>query len=144
MTTNSSSISIQSKLFGVFETDFETIMHFEKGIPGLESIQEYALVTIQEYKPIVWMISTDGIYHFPLVNYSHIDVSDLDEISLNTYKSKLDHYLKKNEEEHAYIIIKLDQAIQTVSLQSPILINPKKQIGKQLILEKNELVTGGK
>jgi flagellar assembly factor FliW len=134
---NSSFITVQSKFFGSFEADLQTIMQFENGIPGLESVQEYALITIEEYKPIVWMISTDGVYHFPLVHYKNIDNNDLDQESLQGYKPQLDRFLTKHPESVAYVILKLDQRVTTISLRSPIIIDPKKQAGKQLILDKS-------
>ncbi len=128
-------LSIQSKLFGSFDVDERTVMKFSEGIPGLETIKDYAMVTFEEYAPIVWMISTDGVYHFPLVLYKTIDFNDFDRESQQFYKIQLDKYLAKNENKNAYIILKLDSSVQTVSLRSPIVIDPVKQTGKQLILE---------
>ena len=110
-------------------------MKFSEGIPGLETVKEYAMVTFEEYAPIVWMISIDGVYHFPLVLYKTIDFNDFDRESQRFYKIQLDKYLAKNENKNAYIILKLDSSVQTVSLRSPILVDPVKRTGKQLILE---------
>jgi len=107
-------LSIQSKLFGSFDVDERTVMKFSEGIPGLETIKDYAMVTFEEYAPIVWMISTDGVYHFPLVLYKTIDFNDFDRESQQFYKIQLDKYLAKNENKNAYIILKLDSSVQTV------------------------------
>jgi len=127
MALTQENLSIQSKLFGQFEVDERTVMKFSEGIPGLETVKEYA--------PIVWMISIDGVYHFPLVLYKTIDFNDFDRESQRFYKIQLDKYLAKNENKNAYIILKLDSSVQTVSLRSPILVDPVKRTGKQLILE---------
>jgi flagellar assembly factor FliW len=135
MTSIRETYSVESKLFGPFEVDAETVMKFPEGIPGLETVNEYAMVTIQEYAPIVWMISMDGVYHFPLVLYKTIDVNDLDSDSRDTYKAQLDAYLSKKEHSIAYVILQLDSKIQTVSLRCPIVIDLPNKHGKQLILD---------
>jgi flagellar assembly factor FliW len=135
MALTKETLTIQSKLFGPFEVDEQTVMKFTEGIPGLESVKEYAMVTFEEYAPIVWMISTDGIYHFPLVLYRTIDFNDFDRESQQFYKIQLDKYLGRNEHKNAYVILKLDNSVQTVSLRSPIIVDPVNRIGKQLILE---------
>lgn len=127
--------TIQSKIFGTFQVDVGSVYQFQHGIPGLESVKEFALMTIEEYAPIVWMVSINGIFHFPLVLVNAVDEADLDSDSKKQFKNMLDKYLAKNQNEIAYVILKLDQSVTQLSLKAPILINPKLKSGHQLILD---------
>src|SRR5690606_1112928 len=129
-------IEITSKIFGVFNVDVDSVIHYQQGIPGLEKVTEYAMVSIEEYDPIVWMISTDGVYHFPLVKTNSIDTNDFDKDSKSHYKSMLDKALEGMPNFVSYVILKLDQTVSEVSLCAPILINPEKRIGLQLVFDK--------
>lgn len=137
MTEQKNLVAIQSKLFGLFQVDSDSVMNFSQGIPGLEAVKEYAMMAIEEYDPIVWMVSTNGVFHFPLVDYKTIDQTDLDTISLERYKPLLDSYLERNEESIAYVILKLDKAVSKVSLKAPIVINPQLKKGQQLVLDQS-------
>lgn len=130
-------IEISSNIFGVFSLGLDNIVHFKHGIPGLEKITDYGMVSIEEYDPIIWMISTDGVYHFPLVKINSLDINDFDKDSKNHYKLMLDKALREMPEFVPYIILKLDQTVREVSLQAPILINPQKNIGLQLVFDKS-------
>lgn len=128
-------MNIHSKIFGEFSVDEQNVIHFAQGIPGLEKVTHYAMVSIEEYEPIIWMISTDGVYHFPLVNVNTVDFSDYDVDSKNVYWPLLQKVLTQKSDFVAYIILKLDQSVQQVSLRAPILIHPKNRTGLQLVFD---------
>ncbi|TNE68930.1 hypothetical protein EP331_15055 [bacterium] len=129
-------VEILSKIFGLFSVDEGAIVHFDQGIPGLEKVTDYAMVSIEEYDPIIWMISTNGVYHFPLVKTSTIDFNDFDSESRQFFKPMLDKTLKTSPEYVSYVILKLDQSVKQVSLRAPIVIDPEKRLGKQLVFDK--------
>lgn len=137
MTEQTNLIAVQSKIFGPFQVEEGSVMHFSQGIPGLETVKEYAMIQIEEYHPIVWMVSTNGVFHFPLVDYKTIDSSDLDTASIERYKALLDSYMERNQDSIAYVILKLDKAVSKVSLKAPIVINPQLKKGQQLVLEQS-------
>jgi len=128
-------ISIPSKVFGNFEVDKSKKVHFNNGIPGLESVKEYVFVAFEEYKPISWMISTIGEYHFPVAILNLIDPEDLDEVSREEFLPELRKKLDNNPDLLCYVIIKLDESVSNVNLKAPIIVDSKKRTGQQLMLE---------
>lgn len=128
-------ISIPSKIFGSFEVDESKKVHFKNGIPGLESVKEYVFVAFEEYKPISWMISTNGEYHFPVAILNLIDPEDLDDVSREEFLPDLRKKLDQNQDLLCYIIIKLDESVSEVNLKAPVIVDSKERTGQQLMLE---------
>lgn len=128
-------VSVSSQVFGEITVDPATIYTFPEGLPGLEEVTTFTLVTFTEYEPIIWMISIDGKYHFPMAPFSTLDPEDLDEESSTFFLPKLTSLLNHQGESIAYIIIRLDPSVTKISLKAPILVHPKTLEGKQYILD---------
>ncbi len=126
---------IHSTLFGELTISRRKIIHFPTGIPGLEQVRSYTFLDIEEYRPLVWMVSTCGKYHFPVIPIAHLDAESIDEHSKDNYLPLLTDIMKQQPMSVAYVILRLEPEIKQVSLKAPIIVHLQEQRGEQLILE---------
>lgn len=126
---------INSTLFGNLKISRRKIVHFPNGIPGLENERKYAFLDIEEYRPLVWMVSVSGKYHFPVIPIAHLDAENIDEYSKDNYLPSLTDYIKNKQDSLAYVILRLEPEVKQVSLRAPIVVHLREQRGEQLILD---------
>ena len=129
-------IIIPSKVFGNLPISKKKVFHFSSGIPGLESEKQFAFLDIEDYKPLIWMVSTSGEYHFPVLTMGLLDENDLDEPSKDVYLPQLQYILKKNPNALAYVILKLTPNLTNISLKAPIVVDVAAMQGEQIILDR--------
>jgi len=127
--------AIDSRVFGLMSIENSKIIHFPKGVPGLDSERYFAFVCIDEYQPLVWMISRTGLYHLPVVPFTLIDSDDLDDESREVFYPQLMQILNSNPKTAAYVILKLNPSIKHLSLKAPIVVDVELQRGEQYILD---------
>ncbi len=135
MSKTPDSTMINSRVFGPMSIENSKIIHFPKGIPGLDSERYFAFVCIEEYQPLVWMVSQGGTYHLPVVPLTLIDSDDLDEESHEVYYPQLMQILNEHPKTAAYVILKLDPSVSHLSLKAPIIVDVEEQRGEQYILD---------
>ncbi|KHD15818.1 flagellar assembly protein FliW [Clostridium butyricum] len=124
-----------SKIHGEIEYIKENIIKFKKGIPGFETLKEYILVDIEEYKPFCLLQSLED------ENVGFIVVSPYE--FFEEYEIKLSddtiNALEIKSPEEVYIIttvtLNSDPKKITTNLQGPIVINNSKKLGEQIILD---------
>ena len=126
---------IDSRVFGSMSIENSKIIEFPKGVPGLDSERYFAFVCIEEYQPLVWMISNSGLYHLPVIPLTLIDSEDLDDESRDVYYPQLMQILNDNPSTAAYVILKLNPSIKHISLKAPIVVDVELQKGEQYILD---------
>ncbi|MDF2549559.1 MAG: flagellar assembly protein FliW [Chlamydiales bacterium] len=111
-------------------------IHFPNGLPAFEFAKEFVLLTNEEEEPFLWLqsvilpnlafVTIDPFLIYP--DYK-ADISD-DDVS----------FLKLEKEEDAFLLAIVnvrnneDEGI-TANLVSPIVINNRSKIGKQVILQ---------
>jgi flagellar assembly factor FliW len=127
---------VPSAVFGTFNVPDDKIYRFQNGIPGLEEQRAFAFADVEEYRPLVWMISLDGTCHLPVIPFSSITANDIDDVSRDVYLPQLYRYLNENPTSLAYIVIQLNGAAKSISLKAPILVNPDTRTGTQYILDR--------
>ena len=135
MSNVSNTTMIDSRVFGPMGIENTKIIHFPKGVPGLDSERYFAFVCIEEYQPLVWMISQSGLYHLPVIPLTLIDSEDLDEESREDYYPQLMQILNDNPNTAAYVILKLNPSIKHISLKAPIVVDVELLRGEQYILD---------
>lgn len=132
--------TIPSKVFGPIEVGEELVFKFPNGIPGLEKPNSFTFVEIDEYSPLVWMISKDGEYHFPVLALQELKNVSLDHESLEMYLPRIIKILESKPEANAYFILKLTAKLENFSLKAPIIVDSLAGRGEQLILDRFQVV----
>lgn len=130
---------IDTDRFGTFDTKESKIIKFPLGLPGFEDLFKFIILEVNNTKPIFWLQSTENkfialpvIISFEILEDYNIDVreNELDELNID---SKNDLLIMN------VVVIPSDLKEMTVNLAAPILINAKRGIGKQIIIDANEL-----
>ncbi len=131
-------MTIQTNV-GEIEIEEKDIVIFKQGIPGFEFLKRFAVIALEDTKPIQWLVSLeDKEVSLPvidpwLIRYDyHLDIP----------KNIVD-YLKITNQEKAFILAvvripgsKPDD--MTVNLAAPIIINLDNNMALQFIPEKSE------
>ncbi|MGM0642051.1 MAG: flagellar assembly protein FliW [Thermotogota bacterium] len=126
---------------GEIEIDNDKILKFEFGLPGFDDLTKYTLVTPEETKPIMWLVSLEDtgvafpVIHPEMIRYDyHIDVpSDIVE------------YLQIEQSDQAITLsilsIPEDQDKITANLVAPIIISTINNKGIQFMSDTEEYST---
>jgi len=127
--------------FGELEIDPQSVVFFEDGIPGFERMKNFVLVYVKEHAPFSYLQSMeDGELAFVLADPFEF-VADYEFILSDQAKEKLQ--VCKPEEVMVRSIVSIRGGLETASLNlvAPVVINPDKRIGKQVILTNTEYTT---
>ncbi|QTA37121.1 flagellar assembly protein FliW [Thermosipho ferrireducens] len=121
--------------FGEIDLQENEIITFPNGLPGFDNLRKFAIISFENTSPILWLVSLeDSNITLPIVD-PWIFLKDYEfEISEEDIKE-----LQINSEEDIAIwavltIPKGKPKETTINLLAPIVINIKKGIGKQIIL----------
>ncbi|MBN2039990.1 MAG: flagellar assembly protein FliW [Spirochaetes bacterium] len=126
-------ILIQTKPYGEIEVDEKQIISFPEGILGFDFIKKFIILDADENTPFKWMqaysepdlafIIIQPVYFVPdyelLVSQSDLEAVESED------KDKLLVF--------SIVTIPADPAEMTANLQGPVIINPGKKIGRQII-----------
>lgn len=130
---------IETERFGSFDTNDNKIIEFPWGLPGFEDLRKFIIVEVSETRPIYWLQSAENKYIALPVIVSFEVLSDYNI------------YIKEHELEGLFVESKNDLLIlnvavipqnikdMTLNLAAPIVINVKRGIGKQIIIDAKEL-----
>lgn len=127
---------ITSNVFGEFTAPEDRVFSFPYGIPGLESEKAFTFLNVKEYEPLIWMVSINGSFHFPVLPLTSLNKEDLDDLSKKTYLPQLQKLLMENQRAVAYVILKLGIKLEKISLRAPILVHTDTNQGEQVILDR--------
>lgn len=131
-------MQIDSKFLGPVEIEEGEIITFSDGLLGLEEFKKYVLLPLNADMPIAILQSTEEkevgfviAYPFAFKNDYTFDISEGDKEQLQ---------IENEEDVIAYSIVTLKESFQdsTLNLLAPIVINMKKKIGKQIVLQDSE------
>lgn len=124
---------------GEIEVNEGKILLFEKGIPGFEHLRKFTIVELEQTKPFCWLTSLeDPTVAFPVVNPWILRVDYSFELS---EADKMDLELESIEDVEVWVIVTIPQKAPneaTVNLFAPIVINVRKNLAKQVLLEGSE------
>lgn len=128
-------MKVQTSHFGEVEIDESKIITFEKGLPGLQDERRFALLSIEDSKPINWLqslehreISLPVIDPF-MINPGYSFEISKDDVSTLSIKKIKDVYVL------CVIVIPRNLKIMTANLSAPIIINVRNSKGCQIILD---------
>lgn len=129
---------LNSKIYGEIEYEEKDIIKFKKGILGLEHLNTYVLLKIDEYEPFQLLQSIDDeaigfVLSCPFDFYKDY------EFDLN--KELLKRLEIESEEEVMVfntVTLNSDPKKITTNLKAPIIINISNNLGEQIILDKEK------
>ena len=127
-------MQVQTTRFGPVEVPDEAVLVFPEGLIGFESCTRFAIVDRQEGRAVWWLQSLDA----PEVAFILTDPAavvpqyapalqptDLDELGLESVSEA---------EVHVMLVVPSDPKTITANLLGPLVINPAKRLGKQVVL----------
>ncbi len=128
-------MTINTAHFGEVDIEEGNILHFDKGIPGLEEDRRFALLSNEESRPISWLQSLDHaeislpvIDPFLLCPDYSFDISTEDVVNLGIEQVRDVFVL-------CVLVIPANIESMTINLSAPIIINVKNKKGSQIILD---------
>lgn len=132
-------MNIQTKYLGTVAIEEKNMIHFPSGIPGFNEEKQFILLDIPGNPVFQFLqsVQTEELafivtdpYHF----YNDYTI-ELDDPTLNTLK------ITSKEEVFVMSIVTLKDPFDnsTINLKAPLIINHKKMLGKQLILNSDTL-----
>lgn len=135
-------MKINTSNFGKIEIEEDKIIVFEEGLPGFEGEKEFVIILNEDKEnPFHWLQSTKSpelsfVILNPFERFKDYDVL-LPETAINKLK------IASEEDIVIYTIVVIPEDIKkmTTNLLGPIVINSKKRLGKQIILEENKYST---
>lgn len=126
-------IKIKTKPFGEVEVEEKQIVDFPDGILGFEDTKRYVILDASENSPLKWMQSySDPELAFVIMR----PVDFMGEYELSISQADLELVQAERPDDllvFAIITIPANPSEMTANLQGPIIINPRKRIGRQAI-----------
>ncbi|MEC1178889.1 flagellar assembly protein FliW [Metasolibacillus meyeri] len=128
-------MNIETKFLGEVEIKEQDILTFEKGLPGFPSVQKFVLLPLDADLPLVVLQSIEQqelgfvlAYPFAFKKDYAFNIEEEERIDLQ---------IEQEEDVIAYAILTLKESFQesTMNLLAPIVINTKKKLGKQIVLQ---------
>ncbi|WNS42665.1 flagellar assembly protein FliW [Paenibacillus sp. MMS20-IR301] len=127
-------MNIKTLTWGTLNIKDEQIYHFSKGIPGFEEEVDFALITVEDgpfsYLQSLRNQSVSFLLSDPFVFYSsyefELSEADKEELEIVDQVNVL-----------CIVTIKEELESSTVNLLAPIVLNPVKRSGKQVVLHKS-------
>ncbi|MFV8826457.1 flagellar assembly protein FliW [Alkalihalobacterium sp. APHAB7] len=134
-------MKINTKFKGEVEVSEEKVIHFENGLPAFEEETQFVLLPFDEGTPFYILQSTKTIeVAFILVNPFHF----FQDYSVKLSDGLLEKLAIEQQDDVAIfsiVTVKEPFTNSTVNLQGPIIINAKKQKGKQYVMAESEYGT---
>lgn len=132
---------INTQRFGEIEVENDKVIRFENGIPGFESLQAFIILNVDQTAPVHWLQSVEEpgialtvVDPFALVGSYALEVNDTEMEDLHLHEQADLMVL-------GVTVIPEDITKMTVNLAAPILINTKKGIGKQIVMDNKQFGT---
>lgn len=131
-------IILQNSQFGEMRISEKAIIHFKKGLLGYEFLKRFALLDIKECQPFLWLIPVEEPeINFPILNFEL--VSPKYKLNL-TAPDKVSLALDDAETFMLFFIVTVDEerGLVTANLKGPLVINPEKNTGIQVVVPNEE------
>lgn len=132
-------MKIETKKFGILDIDETSVIHFPKGLIGFENCHRFALIKNEDFDPFCWLVSLDEKeLSLPILNPNLVNPDFDTALS----KNLMDHRFIRNGFNNVFCVVNIDGKLGrfTINLKSPILVNFEEQMGKQFILDTDELM----
>lgn len=141
VSVRSETINVETERWGKLKIDLDEVIDFESGIPGFESVKQFALLKSPDIQPFLWLLSIDE----PELGFVLLDPQDImPDYEPRIYETDLLELNTGSQDKLAmFVIVTLNSnpVNSTVNLQGPILINTTKKTGKQIVVVDEEFST---
>ena len=135
-------MKLSTKHFGELNVEEDNIISFPEGLPGFEDEKSFIIINNEDKEnPFQWLqsINTKDLA-FAIINPFYI-FPDYDIIIPKTVQEKLGIESEKDVAIYSIVVVPKDLRKMTVNLLGPIVINVKRKIGKQVILDDSRYTT---
>ncbi len=124
---------IKTERFGEIEIDEKNIITFPSGILGFPHIKRYVFIKEEENDVFLWLQGIEDDVAFIITNPLFFKPDYRIEIPVEEIKELETENI---EDINIYVIVTIppDPKFTSINLQGPILINPRKNLGKQVVL----------
>ncbi|QDH20853.1 flagellar assembly protein FliW [Saccharibacillus brassicae] len=129
---------IETATLGSTEITVEQIYHFEKGIPGFDEETEFALIPVED----------SPFFHFQSLKEKHLSFLLVDPfVFFPEYEFELGSSEKEALGIHSDVVVRsivtLHEEVEksTMNILAPIVLNPKKRKGLQVVLHNSSYPT---
>ena len=132
-------MKIETKKFGTIEIDDDSVIHFPRGLVGFEHCHRFALIKNEDFDPFCWLVSLDeNELSLPILNPNLVNPDFETTLSSNL----TDNRFLSNGFNNIFCVVNMDRKVGrfTINLKSPILLNLEDRMGKQFILDSDELM----
>lgn len=127
-------MQIQTTRFGTIEVGEDKLIHFPFGLLGFETLHRFLLIDSDEAAPMRWLISVDD----PSLAFLVVEPTQFfPDYKVQMTQEDYDMLaLTKDQEAIAacLVVIPSDPAQMTINLMGPLVINPERRVGKQVVL----------
>lgn len=128
-------LTIQSIRFGTIGVEQERLLTFSEGLPGLENMTRAVLVAPEDSHPILWLQDAqDGQLALPVVDPFLIRKDYVLEVP-DAHIQQLKATSPEDLWVFTVLVIPEDTTRMTANLSSPILINHRLGLGRQVVLD---------
>ncbi|MGI6151265.1 MAG: flagellar assembly protein FliW [Christensenellales bacterium] len=125
--------------FGTAETSDNKIITFPRGLPGFEDLRQFIIVEVDNTKPIYWLQSIENKHiALPVI----VSLAIINDYNINIRERELEDLELESQDDLLIlnvVVIPTDIREMTVNLAAPVVINAKRGIGKQIIIDAAEL-----
>ena len=125
--------------FGISKTSESKIITFPFGLPGFEDLHKFIIVEVDETRPVYWLQSIENKHiALPVI----VSLAILSDYNINIRENELEDLQLESPDDLLIlnvVVIPEDVTKMTVNLAAPVVINAKRGIGKQIIIDAAEL-----
>ncbi|WP_353093785.1 flagellar assembly protein FliW [Tissierella praeacuta] len=135
-------MKIRTRNFGDIEIEKDKIIRFEEGIPAFEKEKEFVLIFNEDKENPFHSLQSVSREELSFIVINPFEIfKDYDILLPDTAINKLK--IEKEEDVNIYTIVVVPEDINkmTTNLLGPIVINTKKRLGKQVILDDKRYTT---
>lgn len=127
-------MNILTSRFGEIEIPEELIIRMTKPVLGFEHLKKYVIIETDDFEPFKWFQSVDDpdvafVIVNPLIFFPdyviEVNPKEVEELKVSNPEDIITYSI---------VTIPSDYTRMTANLQGPILINPKTNLSKQLVL----------
>lgn len=129
-------------MFGEIEIDKETIIDFPEGLLGFEDEKEFTIINTQEEEaPFLWLQSINSPELVFVIMNPFFAFPDYEIKIPKSVQEKLEIESEKDVVIYSILVVPEDMEKMTANLLGPIIINTRKNLGKQVILDDDRYST---
>lgn len=134
-------MQISTTRFGLLEVADDRIIHFPLGLLGFETLQRFVLLDSDEVDPLRWLQAVDEPGLAFLVVEPRLFFSDYKVRLTSDDRKVLELGADDEPAMLCLVVIPDDPSEMTANLMGPLMMNPDKRLGKQVVLHDSSYAT---